>query len=96
MGRSSPQWHQSVHLECILPSWEEHGDVGSDQMDPLSRRTKEKVLSKEADVGERGRGDRQLWANSEPGCLREMSFHASVLAGKMSQVKRRKPALILE
>lgn len=52
MGRSSPQWHQSVHLECILPSWEEHGDVGSDQMDLLSRWTKEKVLCKEADVGE--------------------------------------------
>lgn len=94
MGRykplSSPHWHRPVHLEHILRSREEHGDVGSDQMDPLSRWTKEKVLSKEADVAEWGRGDWHFWANTEPGCLREMPFHASVSAGKMSlsQVKK--------
>lgn len=83
---SSPHWHQpgAGHLQRILRSREEHGDAGGDQMDPFSRRTKEKLLSREADVGECRRGDGQLWANSEPGCLREMPFHTSVSAGKMS------------
>lgn len=57
---------------------------------------KEKVPSNEADAGEWRRGDRQLWANTEPGCLQECPFMPLYQLGKCHclRLKRRKPALI--